>query len=53
VAGDKKPYADRLVQMIGGPKGHRLVSLVAIGRAESTAKPAKRPLTEVLHWQKF
>jgi nitroreductase len=53
VAGDKKPYADAIRQMVGAPEGYRLVSLLAIGRPAEKPEKAKRPLAELLHWEKF
>jgi len=53
VAGDKKPYADTICQMVGAPEGYRLVSLIAIGHVAATPEPPKRPLDEVLHWETF
>jgi nitroreductase len=53
VAGDKKPYAAAVADLLGVPKDYRLVSLVAVGHAASVPHPAKRPLSEVLHWEKF
>ena len=53
VAGDKKPYAEKICDLVGAPKGYRLVSLIAIGYAKEIPKPAKRPLSEVLHWERF
>jgi len=55
VAGDKKPYAERITQLVGAPPGYKLVSLVAIGYPAPGQPPrrSKRPLAEVLHWEKF
>lgn len=54
VAGDKKPYAPAVCRLLGAPDGFLLVSLVAIGKAEPVGGRApKRPLNEVLHWEKF
>jgi nitroreductase len=54
VAGDKKPYAPQVVERVGGPAGVRLVALVAMGWPEGALpQPAKRPLAEVIHWEKF
>lgn len=54
MAGDKKPYADRVGRMLGVPEGYRLISLLAIGYPARPAKPkAKRALGEVLHWERF
>ncbi|MGE5308087.1 MAG: nitroreductase family protein [Deltaproteobacteria bacterium] len=54
IAGDKKPYAQRIVQALGVPEGFRLVSLVALGHpAAQPHAPQKRGLKELLHWEKF
>ena len=54
VAGDKKPYADKILSLLGVPNGYKLISLIAIGYPEGNLpNPAKRPLSEVLHWGKF
>ncbi|MEA3366129.1 MAG: nitroreductase family protein [Candidatus Hydrogenedentes bacterium] len=53
VAGDKKPYADKIRAMLGAPDGYKLVSLVALGHPGEFPNPAKRQLNEVLHWEKF
>jgi len=53
VAGDKKPYASQICRLVGAPQGYKLVSLIPIGYpAESLEKP-KRPLSDVLHWDKY
>jgi len=53
VAGDKKPYAETIRRMVGAPDGFRLVSLLAIGQPAEQPAKEKRPLSEVLHWEKF
>jgi nitroreductase len=56
VAGDKKPTAPQICSLLGVPEGYRLVSLVAVGYADTTSRvrnPPKRTLQEVLHWEKF
>jgi nitroreductase len=53
VAGDKKPYAARVVQMVGAPENYRLVSLVSIGHPAEKPETGKRPLREMLHWERF
>lgn len=53
IAGDKKPYASQICQIVGAPKSHRLASLIAVGYAEEIPNPAKRPLSGVLHWEKY
>ena len=54
VAGDKKPYAGKVLSLLGVPGGYKLISLIAIGYPEGDLpNPAKRPLSEVLHWERF
>lgn len=54
VAGDKKPYANRIAELLGVPSGYKLVSLIPIGYpAEKPGRISKRKLSEVIHWEKF
>jgi len=54
VAGDKKPYCSTVAEMLGVPPGHKLVAMMALGYAARPGEPTpKRPLAEVLHWEKF
>lgn len=53
VAGDKKPYASEIGRTLGLPEDHKLVSLISIGYPAQTPSPAKKSLSEVLHWDKF
>jgi nitroreductase len=53
VAGDKKPYASVLSQIVGAPEDYKLISVVALGYARESPSPSKRPLNQVLHWEKF
>jgi len=55
VAGDKKPYAPKVLAAIGAPPDYKLISLVPVGLpAENLPERApKRPLSEVLHWDRF
>lgn len=53
VAGDKKPYAAKVVQMVGAPEDYRLISLVSIGYPAEEPKTGKRALREMLHWERF
>ena len=53
VAGDKKPYAGEIRQMVGAPEGYRLVSLVALGYPAENPEKSKRPLSDVLHWERY
>ena len=55
VAGDKKPYADKVVKLVGAPKSYKLVSLIALGypAADQPPRKAKRKLDDVVHWEEF
>jgi nitroreductase len=54
VAGDKKPYCGAIAELLKVPSGYKLISLVALGYAETPGKPTpKRDLQEVIHWEKF
>jgi nitroreductase len=54
VAGHKKPYADDVRKLLGMPDGMELISLLALGYAATEPEcPDKKPLSEILHWEKF
>ena len=51
IAGDKKLCRDHR-EIVGAPKGTRLVSLIALGYP-AEQPPEKRELQDVLHWNRF
>jgi nitroreductase len=53
VAGDKKPYAAKVVRMVEAPEDYRLISLVSIGYPAEKPETGKRALREMLHWERF
>lgn len=53
VAGDKKPYADAVREMVGAPAELKLVSLAPIGYPAEQPVKEKRALADVLHWEKY
>jgi nitroreductase len=53
IAGDKKPYAQAVCDLVGAPKGFKLISLIALGHPNEKPERPKRALTEVVHWEKF
>lgn len=55
VAGDKKEYSHEVLKLINVPDGFKLVSLIALGYAPNQNQETleKRPVKEILHWQKF
>lgn len=53
VAGDKKPYAPQIVEYVGAPDSFKLVASISIGCSDQKPNPQKKPLSEVLRWEKF
>ena len=53
VAGDKKPYAEKVRQLLGAPQDFKLISLIPMGYSEEQPKPTKKKLKDVLHWEKY
>lgn len=54
IAGDKKPYADKIREYVGAPHGYKVVSIVSLGYPKSGFAPRpKRAVSEVLHFEKF
>jgi nitroreductase len=53
VAGDKKPYATEICRLVAAPPGYKLISLIPIGHPTESPQKAKRPLSDVLHWEKY
>ena len=53
VAGDKKHYTPDICQLVGAPRGYKLVSLIPIGYPLEIPQPPERPLAEVLHWERY
>jgi len=54
VAGDKKPYCDKVKELLGVPVDLKLISLIPLGY--SSVEPSvlpKRLLQDVLHWEKL
>lgn len=53
VAGAPQPYAPAVAQAFGAPATHSLISIVSVGHPAESPVQAKRPLSEVLHWERF
>ncbi len=56
VAGDKKPYCGQVNNLLNVPDSFKLVSLIALGYPLSKDNfriKDKRPLTNVIHWERF
>ena len=56
VAGDKKPYCQQVIDLLGVPSTMKLISMVALGYPQEKdvfKKMPKRELKGILHWEKF
>ena len=54
VAGDKKPYCQKILELLKAPPAYKLVSVISLGYPVKRQAPKKkRPLKDVLHWQRF
>lgn len=51
VAGDKKPYAQQIGEMLGMPGNYKLVSLIPIGYTDQQPTLSKKSLAEVTIWK--
>ncbi len=54
VAGDKKPYADKVKELLGVPSDLKLVSLIPLGYSDAKPSlPSKKSLNDVIHWERY
>lgn len=54
VAGDKKPYCQKVLDLFKISAGYKLVSIIALGYpAHQPVQVKKRRLEDILHWEKF
>lgn len=54
IAGDKKPYADTILQVLAVPKDYKLVCLITIGHPVLPIMPVrKKSLKDGLHWESY
>ncbi|MGB9748567.1 MAG: nitroreductase family protein [Candidatus Woesearchaeota archaeon] len=54
VAGDKKQYCSKIMNLLQIPEGYKIVSIISLGYYTEKISPHdKRELEEVLHWNKF
>jgi nitroreductase len=53
VEGDVLPREERFKTILGVPAEKRLLALIPIGVAAETPTPEKKPLEQVLHWEKY
>ena len=53
VEGDALPREEQLKTMLGVPAAKRIIALVPIGVAAESPAPEKKPLNQVLHWERY
>jgi len=53
VEGDVLPYEDTIKSLLGIPSDKRVMALIPIGIPAETPKPRKKPLEEIVHWEKY
>lgn len=54
VAGDKKPYAGEVSNILSVPAKYKLVSLISVGWAEVMPEQSRnRGVEDVIHWDRF
>ena len=53
VAGTKQAYGPVIAAAFGAPADRQLISIVSFGYPAEDPKIDKRPLADVLHWEKF
>jgi nitroreductase len=53
VAGAPQPYAPAVVETFGAPPALKLIAIVSVGIPGEDPKVEKRPLRDVLHWERF
>lgn len=53
LAAEKQGYADAIRQAVGAPEKFKVLSVVALGYGAESPAPEKRPVEQLLHWEKF
>jgi nitroreductase len=53
VEGDALPREEEFKKLLGVPGGKRILALVPLGVPAEIPAKEKRPLGEVLHWEKY
>jgi nitroreductase len=53
VAGTKQGYGPVVARAFGAPADRQLIAIVSFGYPAEAPNIDKRPLAEVLHWEKF
>ncbi len=53
VEGDALPHEEQLKRLLGIPAARRVMALIPVGVAAESPAPKKKPLEQVLHWEKY
>jgi nitroreductase len=53
VAGSKQAYGPKVAAAFGAPADRQLVAIVSFGYPGECPQVEKKPLSEVLHWERF
>ena len=53
VEGDALPHEELIKSLLGIPADRRVMALIPIGIPAEGPKPRKKPLKQVLHWERF
>jgi nitroreductase len=53
VEGDALPREEQFKALLGVPPDKRVMALIPIGVAAETPAPEKKPVEQVLHWEKY
>ena len=53
VAGTKQAYGPAVARAFGAPADRQLVAIVSFGHPAENPQVDKRPLSDVLHWERF
>ncbi len=53
VEGDMLPHEEHFKALLGIPAEKRILTLLPIGVPAQTPRPKKKPLEQVLHWEKY
>jgi nitroreductase len=53
VEGDALPREEQLKTLLGVPSDRRVMALIPVGVPAETPSPEKKPLEQVLHWEKY
>jgi nitroreductase len=53
VAGSKQAYGPKVAAAFGVPADHQLVAIISFGYPAESPRVDKKPLSDVIHWDRF